>query len=238
MNEKPHYLLTIPEGEYHAASKRGEFLSSHNLGLFRHCPLAYRRAMDETEPKPDSPALAIGRAAHCLILEGKDAFDERYLVSAGPINPRTCTPYGKTTKAYLDWAKDQPKEIVAPEDYDLARRMLEGVLRSEEASRLLLSGYAESVCRAPYCGMPSQIRMDWFDEENGIVDLKTCDDLDRFEYAVRAFGYGHQMAFYRAVLRLVSGETQNEAAVGRLLECLRTDVWPTGYEAPRIITEV
>jgi hypothetical protein len=32
------------------------------------------------------------------------------------------------------------------------------------------------------------------------VDLKTCEDLDRFERDARRFDYPHQVAFYREVL--------------------------------------
>ena len=53
--------------------------------------------------------------------------------------------------------------------------------------------------------MPCQIRMDWFDPHQGIVDLKTCDDLTWFEADARRFGYVHQLAFYQAVLAQVVG---------------------------------
>ena len=32
------FIQDIPAAEYHAAATRGEFLSSHNLALFRACP--------------------------------------------------------------------------------------------------------------------------------------------------------------------------------------------------------
>ena len=41
-----------------------------------------------------------------------------------------------------------------------------------------------------------------FTPRRGIVDLKTCDDLTWFEADAKRFGYGRQMAFYRAVLAL------------------------------------
>ena len=70
---------------------------------------------------------------------------------------------------------------------------------------LLAEGEAEGVVRADYCGMPCQIRMDWFQPHHGIVDLKTCDDLTWFESDARRFGYAHQLAFYSAVLAQVIG---------------------------------
>jgi hypothetical protein len=37
------------------------------------------------------------------------------------------------------------------------------------------------------------------------VDLKTCDDLTWFEADSRRYGYAHQLAFYRAVLKKALG---------------------------------
>ena len=54
-------------------------------------------------------------------------------------------------------------------------------------------------------GVKCQIRMDYFDPEIGIIDLKTCRDIRFFEYDMRSFGYAFQMAFYRAVLRQATG---------------------------------
>ncbi len=42
-------------------------------------------------------------------------------------------------------------------------------------------------------------------EGRGIVDLKTADELDSFELAAKAFGYIHQVAFYRSLVAQVSG---------------------------------
>jgi hypothetical protein len=78
--------------------------------------------------------------------------------------------------------------------------MTEAVRMHPAAAELLAHGEPEGVVRADYCNMPCQIRMDWFDSQIGIVDLKTCDDLTWFEADARRYGYVHQLAFYRAVL--------------------------------------
>ena len=71
------------------------------------------------------------------------------------------------------------------------------------ACKLLDSGRAEGVVRANYCNLPCQIRIDWTHPEHGIVDLKTCDDLDAFENDTKKYGYKYQLAFYHAVLQTV-----------------------------------
>ena len=42
--------------------------------------------------------------------------------------------------------------------------------------------------------------------KGAIIDLKTCDTIDFFESDARKYGYMHQLAFYREVLRIASGE--------------------------------
>ena len=66
---------------------------------------------------------------------------------------------------------------------------------------------AEGVIRTHYCDVPCQVRLDWLSARHGLVDLKTCDSLRYFENDCRRYGYIHQLAFYRAVIRQESGET-------------------------------
>lgn len=80
------FLIREPADVYHAAAK--DYLSSHQLADFRKCPLLYfRRRMGFVE-EVDRPAYLVGRATHTLILEGRDRFDEQFVVG-GPINPTT-----------------------------------------------------------------------------------------------------------------------------------------------------
>jgi len=183
-----------------------ENLSSHALADFRACPLLYRRKQLGLVPDKDRPAYLIGRAAHALILEGPDAFERSFAVG-GPLNPKTGKPFGTGTQAYAEWAEAQGKPVLGEEQHKLARNMAAAVQAHAEARELLADGVAEGVCRAPYRGVNCQIRMDWFNPFHGIVDLKTCDDLTWFESDARRFGYAHQVAFYRAVLRERIGRT-------------------------------
>ena len=172
---------SIPAEEYHAASRSGQYMSSHLLATFRESPELYRRKTHGETAEAESPALALGRAAHCLILEGQAAFDEQFLVADGPVNPKTGEPYGKSTKAYAEWIAAQTREIVSPKDHGFITKLQKSVWTHPTACALLASGAAEGVVRAEYCGVPCQIRMDWFSPEHGIVDLKTCDSLKWFE---------------------------------------------------------
>jgi len=75
------------------------------------------------------------------------------------------------------------------------------------AAEFLVEGVAEGVIRIEYCGIPCQIRMDWFSLKHGLIDLKTCNELHWFEADTRRFGYVFQLAFYRAIIREATDNT-------------------------------
>ncbi|RIK77251.1 MAG: hypothetical protein DCC68_17695 [Planctomycetota bacterium] len=257
------FLIHEPAEAYHA--KSGHYLSSHLLADFRKCPLLYHRKVSGlVAENQERPAYLIGRAAHALILEGQQAFDDQFVVG-GPINPKTGFPFGPNTKAFGDWQRAHGKTILTDEQHLTVVRMADAVREHARAADLLREGEAEGVVRAEHCHHPCQIRMDWFDAHQGIVDLKTCDDLTWFEADARRYGYAHQLAFYRAVLAQVIGlwmpvhliavekrepyrcgvwrvepqtlaiaQQENEAAIGRLQRCQLAGHWPTGYEEPRL----
>lgn len=197
---KPDWVLTIPENEYHAATRRGDFLSSHMLGDFRANPRLYQGKMSGEIAQPETEAMLFGRMVHKLVLEGRGEFDREYIVDDGPKNPKTGECYGKTTKAYQEWARAMVLPVCSTKDFNFISKLQASVWLHNVAMELLDSGFAEGVARATWCGEPCQIRMDWYDPVRGLLDdLKTCDTLDYFERDAVKFGYIHQMAFYRDV---------------------------------------
>lgn len=200
------FITEEPAEEYHSRSKSGEWMSSHLLADFRESPVLYRSKTAGEFAEPESLAFAVGRAAHCLILEGGRAFDRRYTVTNGPVNPKTGEPFGRQSRVYCDWAAKQEREIISGREFEFIRKLEAAVRLHPLADELLTDGVAEGVVRAECCSVPCQIRMDWFSPHNGIVDLKTCDSLGRFEFDVRRYGYLFQLAFYRAVVREAAGD--------------------------------
>jgi PDDEXK-like domain of unknown function (DUF3799) len=254
-------LLHESSKDYH--TKAGEYLSSHLLADFRRCPDLYHRRRSGLIVDEDRPAYLVGRAAHTVILEGLEAFQESFAIG-GPVNPKTGSPYGSSTKAWATWAAEQDRDVLTNAQFDLVMKLFHAVGRHTKASELLADGIAECVLREEYCGRKCQIRADWLNPTEGLVDLKTCDDLQWFEADARRYGYVHQMAFYRAVLAQVIGisvpvhfiavekkepfrcglwlvsedslaiaQQENEAAIRRLLRCEETYIWKTGYEEVR-----
>lgn len=256
------WITAEAAADYHA--KRTKYLSSHLLADFRQRgPYYFHQKRLGKIPDVDRPAFAFGRAAHTLILEGVEKFQQEYVIG-GPINEKTGKPYGKDTKAFAEWQAAHGKPVITEEDGEKLWAMRNAVLAHEDARELLAVGIPEGTARAQYVGEPCQIRMDWFNEQRGIVDLKTCNLLDFFESDARRFQYAHQMAFYRAVAACASGRSfpvhiiavekdpphrvgvwliphdilgiaaqENEQAIAAIHECRMSERWPTGYEKVR-----
>ena len=196
-------LIDEPMAVY--LEKAAEHLTSHQLKEFRENPLLYfKRKRGLIPEEPDRPALLFGRAAHTLILEGREIFEDSYAVG-GPVNPKTGEVYGSRTKAFAEWAEAQGKPVLTDDQAALIAELNAAVRAHPAAADLLANGVAEGVVRADYREVPCQTRLDWLNPEQGIVDLKTCDTLTFFEVSARGYGYIYQMAFYRAVLGQVAG---------------------------------
>jgi len=198
------FLIREPADAYHAKAK--DFLSAHALNEFRRCPLLYRKKELELVPDRDTTAYLVGRAAHTLILEGRERYQREFAIG-GPINPRTGQPFGPQTKAFAEWAEKQSKPVLSDAHAALVEQMAAAVGNHLFAGELFADGVAEGVVRCEYAGHRCQARIDWINpiDGRGIVDLKTADELDSFEMAMRAFGYLHQVAFYRALVAKASG---------------------------------
>ena len=101
----------------------------------------------------------------------------------------------------------------------------------DDAAALLADGVPEGVVRAEYCGVPCQARLDWLNPERGIVDLKTCDNLDWLQMDARSYEYAHQMAFYRAVLACAIGTNLPVYLIAvEKREPFRCGVWRMGED--------
>jgi hypothetical protein len=260
------FLIREPAEVYHAKSK--DYLTSHALADFRENPLLYRKRQLGLVVEEDRPAFQVGRAAHTLILEGRDAYRRQYAFG-GPTNPATGKLFDSRSKAYQEWAERQAKPVLSDRQAALIEELAAAVQRHPVAGELLAEGVPEGVIRRDYRGVPCQARLDWLNPDKGLVDLKTCDHLKYLEADARSFGYLHQLAFYRALLALETGEVlsvyliavekrepyrcgvwridpnvlaaceqDNEAALERLVRCRQIDHWPTGYEELRVFDHI
>jgi hypothetical protein len=196
------------DNEYHGQSlfNGGPNLSSHALIAFIDNPAAFHAKKTGLMKSADSDAFRVGRAGHCRILEGKEAYQGRY-VFGGPINEKTGKPFGQQTKAYEEWKSEREaegKECLSDSDDALIEFTASGVSMHPEAMEALREGEAEAVARAKYCGVPCQIKADWL-RQDAIIDLKTCRDLNRFEWDFKDYRYANQFSFYQKVFEAFAG---------------------------------
>lgn len=256
------FLIQEPADVYHA--RRAKYLSSHQLAEFRRDPLLFRKKEQGLVKDEDRPAFLLGRAAHALILEGREAYERQYAFG-GPVNPKTGEPFGSRTKAFLEWADAQGKPVLTDDQVVLIENLNSAVHAHEHAAALLADGVPEGVIRVDYCGMACQARFDWLSPQRGIVDLKTCDNIEWLEMDARSYRYVNQLAFYRALAACITGvvlpvhliavekrepfrcgvwrmgedalgiaQKENEEGIARLKECRETGTWESGYEEVRV----
>lgn len=229
------FLVREAAEVYHAQATR--FLSSHKLADFRRNVPLFRKKELGLVKEEDRPAYLVGRATHTLILEGREAYEAQFAFG-GPINPKTSAPFGSRTKAFQDWAETQGRPVLDDDQAALIERLNGAVRAHQHATALLADGVAEGVIRAEYCGTPCQSRLDWLNPERGIVDLKTCDNLDWLQMDARSFGYANQMAFYRSLVAAVTCETLPVYLIAvEKREPFRAGVWRMGEQVLGVAQE-
>ena len=156
------------------------------------------------QEKP-SPALLLGQAVHCAVLE-PDRFNEQYVRE--PAQPEDDTAKNwRATKAYKEWvsqAKAEGFKVVTADVMDMCNEIHESLYCGDgEASELVRSTTATEVsyvCTEEQTGLRCKVRADGI--APGIVwDLKTIDDMANFQRHYFNYGYYLAAMFYPWVIR-------------------------------------
>jgi len=156
-------------------------------------------AWDRAHPPEPTPAMVLGSLVHCLVLEGDEIFDDRYITSAG-IDRRTKA--GREQYAAL---AGSGKTIIAPNMADQARVIARTICAQPAIARLLVAASRETTLdwhrddRQCY----GTGRLDALSLEHGaVVDLKVTG-LVAYPARERAIlgGIYRQLAFYRQLAR-------------------------------------
>jgi len=245
-------IFNLPFSEYLAAPGYG----SGAVRQYLRSPAHFQHYL-RTKGTPPTPAMLLGSATHCAVLEPHE-FDQRYVLAPD---------FDKRTKAGKeDWAifagENQDKEILTPDQYYTALAMRDVLLAMPEYQRL--------TSQAALIGV--EVSQFWTDSETGIklkgradmlregglcVDLKTTIDASPQGYprAIARYASHIQAALYcdafecdrfifvaienkppfaagiytldEASLEL--GRQQYHAALAGIARCEREGVWPQGY---------
>jgi hypothetical protein len=161
-------------------------------------PLHYRYRLAHQK---ETPALALGRAAHAAVLE-PERFETDFvlwdqLTESGRLRPRN----GKDWDAFCEANKG--KTILKPDDHRHALNVRDAVRAKRVAKKYLMGGKPEMsmLWTDAATGHPCKGRVDWItyvDAVDCIVGLKSARDLDprRFASQAATLGYPLQWAFY------------------------------------------
>jgi len=173
-----------------------------NISRLKGFAISPAHAMQE---KPDSESLALGRAAHCAILE-PDAFESRFLVV--PKVSRS-TKEGKALWADAQ-IRAQGREIITDADMELVKGMKAAVFASETA-RAALIGEKEVPAFWNLEGQPCKGLYDnWNREACFITDLKTTKSAHPAKFQRDAFRspllYHWQGAWYTDGAEIITGQ--------------------------------
>lgn len=172
-------------------------ISSTNLREFINSPKKFEYNWLNGREKKDCEAFKIGSALHCKVLE-RHKFKDLYKISPD-IDRRTKD--GRETYARLMKENEENNVTMITEDQlslvegmalsidhdPIALSLLQGTDR-ELSARVMLSNNLLIQCR------PDAIK------ENHIIDIKTCTNISKFCYEIKAHGYHLQAAFYYFIL--------------------------------------
>jgi hypothetical protein len=256
------FLLKETDATYHAQAK--DNLSSHQLADFRKCPSLYLKKKEGLVEDIDRPAFLFGRAVHTLTLEGRDAFEQAYAFGGpinpktGTYFGALTKAYGEwAAQQGKPTLTDEQVTLAvrladAVRSHEGARLLLsegvaEGVLREQ---------YCELPCqiridwfnpRAGIVDLKTCDDLTWFEA-----------DARRYGYAHQMAFYRsvlnqaihspmpvnliavEKKEPYRCGVWRISDDViayaakENEAAIGRLKDCIQKSNFPTGYEESRV----
>lgn len=196
-------IYDLPEAQYHllpeiSCSKLKAFHTAKTPRHFQHEILERNRK--------ETPALHFGRAAHMAILEPV-LFEKSYKVA--PECDRR-TKAGK--ELYSDFLLTAGKaEIINYNDMQIIIGVRDELSQSPLVKLLLANGKFEVSMFAEINEIACRSRADiitTIDDNDFIVDFKTCEDASEDGFARDAFKYGYHMQawFYLEMYRNITGK--------------------------------
>lgn len=166
-------------------------INASSLKAMAVSPLHYKYGL--TNGRPDSPAMARGRAIHAACLE-PDEFPKRYTVWPGYRR-------GKDWLAFEEAAADAGLEILTQAEYDDVLATRDAVRAHPVAARYLDWGDAERTITwtDEATGLPCKARLDFLND--CVVDLKTSRDIGDHSFSRTT----HDLLYYVSAAHYLNG---------------------------------
>lgn len=182
------------EAEY----RQAEGIRRSDLWVINDSPEKFRYKMDNPSEESQAPALVFGAAAHKILLEPTDFFEE-YAIAPEGIDRRTKD--GKAAWVAFTEA-EAGKTILDRETYDTVKAMANKVL-ADPMARKLFAGRKELpyFWTDPDTGVKCKVKLDcltYLDDMPVVVDYKTCKSArtEAFQRDAVNYGYYLQAAMY------------------------------------------
>jgi len=167
-------------------------VSNSLLSRLAKCPA---NMLIEFEP---SPAMLLGTLAHCLILEGREEFEKRFIVSPD------CDKRTKEGKAvYQSFCEaNEGKTVITLDQLQAVAGMAASVASHPAACELLQDGQPEQAITweegVNGITVPAKAKADWL-SPTALIDLKTCQDSSYSMFSKTIFNsrYTQQFGYYK-----------------------------------------
>lgn len=200
-------MAAIEKGLTFEEYRAREGLSITTLKEIRRSPLHYRHSI--RNPK-DSEPFALGRAAHCAVLE-PERFASEYVAwerrtSGGIMAPRK----GKHWTAFA--AANAGKSIITVEQHAEAAGMRDAIREHPDAAKYFMAGTAEVSMFWDFMGRPCRGRVDWLHRSDRfgtvLVGVKSTQDCRLYQFSRQAgrMAYHLQWAYYNDGWKSITGK--------------------------------
>ncbi len=168
-------------------------------------PREFKWAVDHPGDDRDSPAMLLGRAIHCMVLE-PDEFEARYFtpekkqcestLKNGKRCSRNAVPGALLCRQHGGEETADDREVLTPSAMATVVAAAGAVAANPDACRLLEGCETEVTAQWEVEGVKCKGRLDAVSPKR-IVDLKTTRGLDWFEQDAARMLYHGQLAWYR-----------------------------------------
>ncbi len=127
----------------------------------------------------DTPAMFLGRAIHCYVLDGKERFKERY---------RVTKKMSRNTKVWKALVEDETRELIQADEFFKVYGVYNGIQTHPRAKEILDECLKEVV-------------VIWFDIDTGLLCKAKIDLLAKFGYIadLKSTKDATPVEFYKAI---------------------------------------
>lgn len=215
---EPGCYVGVPMSDYHGQCCDGPSVSSSGLRTIWSESAAHFFARSSLNPKrkpeADSPAFAVGRLAHKLLLEGREGLADEFAIRPD------CWDSWRTKDSQV-WRDEQTlagRTVITEADLETVTGMAEALGRHPLVKAGILDGKVERslIWKDEETGIWIKSRPDVIPNASGVVaDLKTTVSVtdDALAKSLASYGYNVQAAVVGMALEAVLGRQMEAFAL-------------------------